>query len=156
MFTARDTIRPIVSSETTDCTPMMHFAIGVSGIVSVGENAVLFVSETLREQEVRLSVVARRASAGAAAVHLPVPQREDQQVRQPDQHAGDDQAATVGDVMVQQVVRQRAEREDVRGADERRQRERDAPPPRMLVLDHVWRDDDQAEEQHALERGHEP
>ena len=46
MFTARETISPIVTSETTDCTPMMLLAIAVSGIVSVGEKAVAFVSET--------------------------------------------------------------------------------------------------------------
>jgi hypothetical protein len=48
MLTARETIRPIVSSETTDWTPMITLAIGVSGIVSVGENAVLLVSDTYR------------------------------------------------------------------------------------------------------------
>ena len=46
MFTARETISPIVTSETSDWTPMMVLAIGVSGIVSVGENAVALVSET--------------------------------------------------------------------------------------------------------------
>jgi hypothetical protein len=46
MLTARETISPIVTSETTDCTPMTDFAIGVRGIVSVGEKAVAFVSET--------------------------------------------------------------------------------------------------------------
>ena len=44
MFTARETISPIVTSDTSDCTPMMIFAVGVSGIVSVGEKAVAFVS----------------------------------------------------------------------------------------------------------------
>jgi len=48
MFTARETTSPIVTSETIDCTPMMLLAIGVSGIVSVGENAVAFVSDTYR------------------------------------------------------------------------------------------------------------
>ena len=48
MFTARETISPIVTSETSDCAPITLFAIGVSGIVSVGENAVALVSETYR------------------------------------------------------------------------------------------------------------
>jgi len=48
MFTARETTSPIVTSETTDCTPITHLAIGVSGIVSVGEKAVAFVSDTYR------------------------------------------------------------------------------------------------------------
>lgn len=39
MFTARETIRPIVTSETSDWIPMMLLAIGDSGIVSVGLNA---------------------------------------------------------------------------------------------------------------------
>jgi hypothetical protein len=46
MFTARETTRPIVTSETTDWTPMMPLAVGESGIVSVGENAVALVSDT--------------------------------------------------------------------------------------------------------------
>ncbi len=48
MFTARETIRPIVTSETSDWTPMMLLAVAVSGIVSVGEKAVALVSETYR------------------------------------------------------------------------------------------------------------
>ena len=48
MLTARATISPIVTSETSDWTPMIVFAVGVSGIVSVGENAVAFVSDTYR------------------------------------------------------------------------------------------------------------
>ncbi len=48
MLTARDTINPIVTSDTSDCTPIVIFAIGVSGIVSVGEKAVAFVSDTYR------------------------------------------------------------------------------------------------------------
>ena len=48
MLTARETISPIVTSETIDWTPMTHLAIGVSGIVSVGEKAVAFVSDTYR------------------------------------------------------------------------------------------------------------
>ena len=46
MLTARETISPIVTSETIDCRPMMLLAIGVSGIVSVGEKAAALVSET--------------------------------------------------------------------------------------------------------------
>ena len=48
MFTARETISPIVTSDTSDCTPITIFAIGLSGIVSVGENAIAFVSDTYR------------------------------------------------------------------------------------------------------------
>ena len=48
MFTARETIRPIVTSETIDCRPITLLAIALSGIVSVGENAAAFVSATYR------------------------------------------------------------------------------------------------------------
>jgi hypothetical protein len=48
MFTARETTSPMVTSDTIDCTPITSFAIGVSGIVSVGENAVAFVSDTYK------------------------------------------------------------------------------------------------------------
>ena len=48
MFTARETISPIVTSDTIDCRPITLFAIALSGIVSVGENAVAFVSDTYR------------------------------------------------------------------------------------------------------------
>ena len=48
MFTAREMISPRVTSETIDWMPMIIFAVGVSGIVSVGENAVAFVSDTYR------------------------------------------------------------------------------------------------------------
>src|SRR6202050_5334368 len=46
MVTARATTNPIVTRETSDCALMMLFAVGVSGIVSVGLNAVAFVSDT--------------------------------------------------------------------------------------------------------------
>ena len=48
MLTARETISPIVTSETSDWMPMKIFAIGVSGIVSVGEKAMALVRETYR------------------------------------------------------------------------------------------------------------
>ena len=48
MFTARETIRPIVTSETSDWMPITPLAMPVSGIVSVGENAVALVSDTYR------------------------------------------------------------------------------------------------------------
>ena len=41
-------IRPIVTSETSDWIPMMLFAIGVSGIVSVGLSASALVSDRYR------------------------------------------------------------------------------------------------------------
>ena len=41
----RETIRPIVTSETIDSMPMTLFAMCVSGIVSVGEKAAALVSE---------------------------------------------------------------------------------------------------------------
>src|SRR5947209_3980394 len=47
----------------------------------------------LGEQEVRRLVASGRALAGAAAIQLPVPQREDEEVRQPDEHPRDDQLA---------------------------------------------------------------
>ena len=46
MLTARETMSPIVTSETIDCTPIRLFTLGVSGMVSVGLNAAAFVSET--------------------------------------------------------------------------------------------------------------
>jgi len=46
MFTARETTKPIVTSEASDWMPITLLAIGVSGIVSVGENAVALVSDT--------------------------------------------------------------------------------------------------------------
>ncbi len=46
MFTARATIRPIVTSDTSDWIPMMLLAVGESGMVSVGLNAKALVSET--------------------------------------------------------------------------------------------------------------
>jgi hypothetical protein len=48
MFTARATTNPTVTSDASDCALISHFAVGVSGIVSVGLNAVAFVSETYR------------------------------------------------------------------------------------------------------------
>jgi len=48
MFTARETTRPIVTSDTSDWAPMMLFAVGVSGNASVGLNAVALVSDTYR------------------------------------------------------------------------------------------------------------
>ncbi len=46
MLTARETMRPIVTSETSDWMPISPLARRLSGIVSVGLNAVAFVSET--------------------------------------------------------------------------------------------------------------
>lgn len=48
IFTARETIRPSVTNETSDWIPITIFARGDSGIVSVGLNAVAFVSDTYR------------------------------------------------------------------------------------------------------------
>jgi hypothetical protein len=45
MFTARATTSPTVTSAATPCTAMTIFAVCVSGMVSVGLNAVAFVSE---------------------------------------------------------------------------------------------------------------
>jgi hypothetical protein len=45
MLTARATIRPIVTSETSDWRPITLFAVGESGIVSVGLKAAALVSE---------------------------------------------------------------------------------------------------------------
>ena len=72
----------------------------------------------LREEEVGPAVVARRAFARSAAVDLPVPEREDHEVRQPDEHARDDQLAAIRGLVVQQVFAERHERVDVRGAHE--------------------------------------
>lgn len=46
MLMEREMIRLMATSETIDCRPMMLFAVGVSGIVSVGLNAVALVSDT--------------------------------------------------------------------------------------------------------------
>jgi hypothetical protein len=46
MFTARATTRPIVTSEISDCMSISIFAIGLSGIVSVGLNALALVNDT--------------------------------------------------------------------------------------------------------------
>lgn len=48
MFTARAAIRTTASNDTDDSTSISIFARGVSGIVSVGLNAVAFVNETKR------------------------------------------------------------------------------------------------------------
>ena len=48
MLTARAATSPIVSSDTSDCRPISSLARGVSGIVSVGLNAVADVSDTNR------------------------------------------------------------------------------------------------------------
>ena len=45
-FTARAATRRIVTAEIADSSPMTSFARTVSGIVSVGLNAIEFVSET--------------------------------------------------------------------------------------------------------------
>src|SRR5207302_8617945 len=47
-LTARATISPIVTTETSDCTPISTLDMGESGIVSVGEKAVALVSDTYR------------------------------------------------------------------------------------------------------------
>ena len=44
-FTARASTIPIVTSEVSDCTSISIFAIGVSGIVSVGLKAEALVNE---------------------------------------------------------------------------------------------------------------
>ena len=48
MLTARAATSPIVSSDTSDCTPISSLARGVSGIASVGLKAVADVSDTNR------------------------------------------------------------------------------------------------------------
>ena len=48
MFTARDTTRATVRSDARDCTIMRIFAHGVSGMVSVGLNAVALVNDVKR------------------------------------------------------------------------------------------------------------
>ena len=48
MLTARATTRPTVTSAVSDWAAISHFAIGVSGIVSVGLKAVALVNETYR------------------------------------------------------------------------------------------------------------
>jgi len=46
MLTAREITRATVSSEASDCSIISSFAHGVSGMVSVGLNAVALVNET--------------------------------------------------------------------------------------------------------------
>jgi hypothetical protein len=48
MFTARAMTSPTVSRAEVDCRPMTIFAVWVSGMVSVGLNAVALVSEVYR------------------------------------------------------------------------------------------------------------
>jgi hypothetical protein len=48
MLTARATTIPIVTSEAPDWTAISIFAIGLSGIVSVGLNAVALVKDVYR------------------------------------------------------------------------------------------------------------
>jgi hypothetical protein len=48
MFTARATIKATVTIEASDCNPITLFALGESGIVSVGLNAAGSVSETYK------------------------------------------------------------------------------------------------------------
>jgi hypothetical protein len=48
MFTARATTNPTVSRAATDWMPITTFAVCVSGIVSVGLNAVAFVNDVYR------------------------------------------------------------------------------------------------------------
>ena len=48
MFTAREMTTATVMSDASDCSAMSSFAQPVSGIVSVGLNAVAFVNETYR------------------------------------------------------------------------------------------------------------
>ena len=111
MLTARETIRPIVTSETSDWTPITTLGhrrerhrVGGGEGGGVGERHVQVVDELrtpverldaivvhLREQEVGSAVVPGGAPARPAAIELPVPQAEDQEVGQPDEHARDDQ-----------------------------------------------------------------
>jgi hypothetical protein len=48
MFTALATTKPIVTSAVSAWTAMSDFAVAVSGIVSVGLNAVAFVNDVYR------------------------------------------------------------------------------------------------------------
>jgi hypothetical protein len=48
MFTAREMTRPIVSSDASDWIIISTFAHGVSGMVSVGLNAVTLVNDVYR------------------------------------------------------------------------------------------------------------
>ena len=89
----------------------------------------------LRKQEIGGPVMPGGAPAGAAAVDLPVPQGEDQEVGQPDQHARDDQLTAVGDFVVQQEVGELDEREHVGGAHESGQRDGDSPAAGVLVFE---------------------
>ena len=93
MLTARARTIPIVTSEASDCTSIAIFAIGLSGIVSVGLNAdgvgerrvqvvdvgcpPVHSTEValghLRKEEVGRSSLPRAACERAAAVELPVP-----------------------------------------------------------------------------------
>ncbi len=45
MFTARASTIPIVTNDASDCTSISIFALGLSGIVSVGLNAEAFVND---------------------------------------------------------------------------------------------------------------
>ncbi len=133
MLTARETIRPSVTSDTSDWIPITVLAmygerhrVGRREGRRVGQRDVHVVQEVgppaiwmdsvvghLREEEVGAAVGALGATAGPAAVELPVPDSEDQEVREPDDDAGADQVRSVAYVVPQQVVGQRTERDDV-------------------------------------------
>src|SRR5436305_12845424 len=53
MLTARATASATVTNEASDCRLISHLAVAVSGIVSVGLNAVALVSEVYRESVIR-------------------------------------------------------------------------------------------------------
>jgi hypothetical protein len=103
-LTARATTSPRIASETSDCVAIAIFVQGASGIASVGLKAVAFVKpevevvdearapagrgdvrvELLWEGDVRVERQSVSPGGCAAAVELPVEEREGDVVRDPD------------------------------------------------------------------------
>ena len=165
-----------MSSEIVDSTSISCLAVRVSGIVSVGLNALAFVNETIEVvEEVGAPVLLRHLGVGhlderevavrlrlaeprrrPAAVELPEPEAEHDHVRPPDLRAAEQQLLAVhrgaaGD----EEVDQEAERRDVRERDDRGQRDRGhAPLPRLVDVP-VRRRHRERDQERQLEHGHE-
>ena len=157
MFTARETIRPIVTSETSDCTPIVHLGhraqrhrVGGRERGGVSQRHVQVVDELrpperrldavvahLREQEVRAPGRARpRACPGRRG---PSPSTTARRSGSWSARSACPRRSAGGRlpiwVAVQQEVGERAQRVDVGSGDECRQPERDPPAARVLVLE---------------------
>jgi len=89
----------------------------------------------LREQKVGLAMLRAGAGIGATAIEFPVPQREDDDVRQPDLDRAHQQMSTGRFAAVEQVVDEQDERGDVSDVDDDDQRYRGDLEPMCLSGD---------------------